>query len=373
MPQGKNAQYTVHDLLRMLQEMSKNNKFAESASEKLKRNAWNKTKEGDANVSKAPSGNWTLGKIRNVNSNRVKQWCGGNIKYIAQMAKKAGLVKPGCTIAADITNIPYHGENLRDEMRTSKPKSGTSKFCAHIVIHTVTKDYNTILDARTVSKDTKVHKPMLQMMKNLDRQGLQPGTLLVDREMYAAAVIKDLKSDHRNFLMPAVKNSRIKKAIAEVDDGKRKAASSFFITDSKTKEKISFNLLIVKKETYSDDAPIHDRYIAFATNLPIQTQTELVEILPEEYRSRWIIETGFRTAKDVMAKTCSRYLHVRLFLINFAFLLYGLWRLGQYHDLYSGNKAGGKSFTIQLFVQCLSNTAMRFLQWEKEHGNFKAN
>ena len=116
---------------------------------------------------------------------------------------------------------------------------------------------------------------------------------------------------------------------------------------------------------------MEDRYVAFATNLSIQTREELIETLPEEYRSRYIIETGFRTAKDVMPKTCSRSLHVRLFLIIFAFLLYGLWRLGQYDDLYSGNKAGGKSFTIQLFVQGLSDVTMRFLRWEKEHGNFK--
>ena len=83
--------------------------------------------------------------------------------------KKAGLVEPGCTVAADITNIPYHGENLRDKMRTSKPKDGTSKFYAHVAIHTVTEDYNTILDVKTVPKNEKMYKIVLQMLKNLDR------------------------------------------------------------------------------------------------------------------------------------------------------------------------------------------------------------
>ena len=139
---------------------------------------------------------------------------------------------------------------------------------------------------------------------------MRPGTLLVDRELYTAEAIKAIKSEHRNFLIPAVKNSRIKKAIKKVDDKTRNVASSFFITDSKTKEKVKFNLLIVKKEKYPDDAPVEDRYVAFATNLPIRTRTELAEGLPEEYRSRWIIENGFKAVKDVMAKTCSRYLHV---------------------------------------------------------------
>lgn len=372
MAQGKNTQFTDHDLLRALEEMSRNRKFAESTSERLRQDAWNKEREGYKNVQKAPTGNWILGKIRDVDPASAEQWCSDNVRHVANMAKEEGLVRRGCTVAADITNIPYYGKTLIDSMRTSKPKNGTSKFYAHVALHTVTKDYNVALDARTVPKDAKMHEIVLQMMKSLDRQGLRPGTLVVDRELYTVAAINALESDHRDYLMPAVKNSRIKRAIKEVDKGKRNTASSFSMTDSKTREEATFNLLIIKKDEHPDDALVEDRYVAFATNLPIQTQAELVEALPKEYRTRWIIETGFRTIKDVMAKTCSRYLHVRLILINLAFLLYGLWRLGQYHDLHSGNPAGGKSFTISLFVQCLSNTVMRLLRWEKEHGNFKA-
>ena len=171
------------------------------------------------------------------------------------------------------------------------------------------------------------------------------------------------------FLMPAVKNRRVKEAILEHHDGKRGAASMFHISNSDG-ERAGFNLLIVEKEKQDEDAEITDRYVAFATNMPCRTREELIETLPETYRRRWIIETGFRVIKDVLGKTCSNALHVRLFLFHFALLLYNLWLLAKHVDMRRGGYAGGEGFTIALFVQCLMSTNKKLMEWEKEHGNY---
>ena len=105
--------------------------------------------------------------------------------------------------------------------------------------------------------------------------------------------------------------------------------------------------------------------MAFATSMPCRTREELVETLPETYRRRWIIETGFRVIKNVLGKTCSNALHVRLFLFHFALLLYNLWLLAKHADMRRGGYAGGEGFTIALFVQCLMSMDKKLLEWEK--------
>ena len=117
--------------------------------------------------------------------------------------------------------------------------------------------------------------------------------------------------------------ARQKKVILEHHDGKRRAAPIFHISNSDG-ERAGFNLLIVEKGRWDKDSKITDRYVVFATNTPCRTREELVETLPETYHRRWIIETGFRVIKDALGKTCSNALHVRLFLLHFALLLYNL-------------------------------------------------
>ena len=69
--------------------------------------------------------------------------------------------------------------------------------------------------------------------------------------------------------------------------------------------------------------------------------------------------------RDVLGKTCSNALRVRLFLFHFALLLYNLWLLAKHADMRRGGYAGGEGFTIALFVQCLMSMDKKLLEWEK--------
>ena len=120
-------------------------------------------------------------------------------------------------------------------------------------------------------------------------------------------------------------------------------------------ERAGFNLLIVEKEKQDEDAEITDRYVAFATNMPCRTREELIETLPETYRRRWIVETGFRVVRDVFGKTRSNAPHVRL-------LLYNLWLLAKCVDIRRGGRAGGDGFTIALFVQCMMSMNKKLME-----------
>ena len=123
------------------------------------------------------------------------------------------------------------------------------------------------------------------MKKKIQRTGLKPSLYLVDRGFFSVACISVLQSMAMHYLMPAVKNARVKKIIEKYDKKEIDAASSFTMS-SKEFGSVSFNLLIVKKDKFKESDPVEDRYVAFATNIPCRTKEDLVKTIPETYRKR---------------------------------------------------------------------------------------
>ena len=117
--------------------------------------------------------------------------------------------------------------------------------------------------------------------------------------------------------MPRPKGNTVKEAIMQDHNGKRGSAAKVQIK-SRKRGKASFYGAIYPKKGCDKDAKIHDRYIAFATNLPRHRIHCTVKSLPEEYRDRWSIETGYRQIEQVRAKTRSRSFSLRLFLFYFS-------------------------------------------------------
>ena len=288
-----NALYDRDDLLKVLMCMSDGNRFAASATARLGLAAAGP----DADSGRVPSPSWVLKKLRDVDPAHMEKWCRDGTRRLLKAAKIKKMLRRGGMVAVDLTNIAYYGRGLKEEMVKAKPKSGTSRFLVHAVAHSVGNSYDVPLESVRVTKEDKMDTILLQILKNLGRAGARPSLLLVDRGFFSVNCINGLKHAGHKFLMPAVKNKRVKEAILEHHGGKRGAASMFHISNSDG-ERAGFNLLIVEKEKQDKDAEVTDRYVAFATNMPCRTREELIETLPETYRRRWIIETGFRVIKD---------------------------------------------------------------------------
>ena len=104
---------------------------------------------------------------------------------------------------------------------------------------------------------------------------------------------------HRvRFLMPAVKNDRVKEAIEGFHLG-RIASMTRFTMENAERHEAWFNLLMYRKEDAKAGDPVHKRYIAFATSMP--RDEAMFQQIPEEYRRRWGTESGFRVQDNVQA------------------------------------------------------------------------
>lgn len=210
---------------------------------------------------------------------------------------------------------------------------------------------------------------MVHTIKKVGRCGILPLLYLADRGFFSVACILAFQESGCDYIMPAVRNSRITELIEAYHRGEIPAAVRHTVY-SKEFGSASFNLLIVQKDGFCESDPVADQYVAFATSLPCRTKAELVETIPETYRQRWIEETAFRVINDVKGKTCSNELHVRIFLFCFALLLYCLWKCTKYADMLQGFLAGGADFTMDEFIESLGHLARDILMWEKSHGNF---
>ncbi|MFP3130472.1 MAG: hypothetical protein RXR51_02670 [Nitrososphaeria archaeon] len=126
----------------------------------------------------------------------------------------SGHAKDGMKIAIDFTEEPYYGK-LDMYVIRSKYKSGTYTFHTFATISVVGKDEKERL--------TLYSLPMLNtkedMVKKLLENSPRSSVLLMDRGFFKTEMIKLLQSMGIIFIMPAVRNERIKRMLNEFAKG----------------------------------------------------------------------------------------------------------------------------------------------------------
>ena len=105
----------------------------------------------------------------------------------------------------------------------------------------------------------------------------------------------------------------------------------------------TITLVIVPRKDAKESDPLKDRYLVFATNFSVREARTKLANIPEVYRERWGIETGYRVAKRIRPFTCSKNPSVRLVLFYFTMFLYNLWVI-------SGWNAGGTDGTNDVYM-----------------------
>ena len=89
----------------------------------------------------------------------------------------------------------------------------------------------------------------------------------MDREFYSTEIIRLVSEQRRKFLMPAVKNTGMKRAIREHHDKSRKAVSKYTLKNAAC-QSVTFTLIITPSKKIDDpDVDATERYHVFATNL----------------------------------------------------------------------------------------------------------
>lgn len=202
----------------------------------------------------------------------------------------------------------------------------TSLFYTYASLHIIE-------EGRRITLFTKPVKPLdehayivEEAVKTCLEKGVKIDTLIMDRSFYSIDVINTLNRLKIKFLMPAVKNERIKRVIEDHHNHFIPNMVGYAMRKDDGRE-ASFGLIIYRKQDAKETDPIHEQYIIFATNMTYEEASRLYAQIPEEYKKRWGIETGFRVQNNVKAKTTSTNYTIRLIYQLLSIILYNIWQL----------------------------------------------
>ena len=165
---------------------------------------------------------------------------------------------------------------------------------------------------------TGLNKDYAALMRGvlLRRQALKlrTGTIFADREFFNLAVISTCFELGVDFIMAAKIDKRINKLLKRHEEkhGREPAIFKYHFLDEQSPE---FYLVAVPNRKYDPRkraGPGNKEFLLFATSIAFDSPEKFVKRVPQSYRARWKIETGYRVKKEFKIRTCSRSYVVRV-------------------------------------------------------------
>jgi hypothetical protein len=291
-----NFKYTSNDLLDALTHVAMTQDFTTNGTKTFRL-----VKED------APSPNTVLYRVGKLEPQEVLKMFDKCFDEIYNLAKSHGAFERKVDLAIDLTDLLYYGDKNDPMVVNTMARDGASHAYRFATINIVVHGQRFTLLALPMDKfTTKVE--IVKMLIEYAKKKVHIGTVYVDRGFFSTQVISLFKRLGVKFLMPAIKNVKIKRL---VEKHVAPAVLEYRMIGS------YFKLAIVKGQD--------DKKCVFATNMDVDERN--VQELSNLYRRRWGIETSYRMKHVFRAKTTSKRYVVRLFYFSFSVCLYNLWVL----------------------------------------------
>jgi len=309
-----NSQYTSEQLNQCLTYLTVENAYAESGLQNL------------ACTQEAPSADTLLRRVKALSWKDAYSMLVETNDHVIKQLKRKGLFKKPILAAADLSDDPYYGKSS-NKVCAGKRERGTNQFYRHASLHVVEAGKRATVFTLMVTQFDDHAAVIEKLVLSARSRGIRIALLLVDRGFNGVEVVNVLKRLRQPFLMPAQKHKNVKHAIEDYDKKLTSAAFNFTIAGAEKRE-ARCRLFMLMKKGASPLEKVVDRYVAFFTNLSVERVVLAYDQLPEEYRKRWGIETGFRVQDNVQAKTTSKSFTVRVVYVMLSTFLYNVWVLG---------------------------------------------
>ena len=313
--QKSNAKYTSEDTHNFIISSCIENSYSESTEKKLKIKS---------NASSIPSGSWIRKHIARIPQEVMLLFLYDSIDQTLSHLKKMGFLCKPVTVAIDKHFIPRYDKTDDDSyLVKSKPKNGTDTFEGYSTIQCVDESCRAQIGCTPIRKGDAKVIIVRKLLDSCIRNNIKIRLVLLDREFFSTAVIHEIKQNHCTFIMPARKTPGIKKAIEQFVSGYRESISEYRIRSASGHVE-SFTLVIIPKSN-PKKSNITDQYVTFATNIPMNKIFWNISQIPEEYRKRWGIETGYACIGKFRPRTCSRNHSIRFLYFLYPLILFNAW------------------------------------------------
>jgi hypothetical protein len=289
---------------------------------------------------KAPNSDTLLLRLKQINRPKAKSiLCNLNRQVLAATKTKAAFRKK-VVVAIDLTFIPYYGKMTR-WVNGGKPKQKTSYFHVWATLRVVSPARRFTIKAVPIKRGcldaASMAKTVSELLAEAKSLNLHVELVLLDKGFCWREVIAALKASGYKFLAAAKRDKEVKKAI--LDYFKTGKGEVRHFGKGKGEERVTFNLTIhrFKKQRHKRVHNILEFYGAFATNLGFGEAMRVWERLPEYYRRRWGIETGYRVDSGFRAMTTSKNEKLRFIYYQYMVFLENVWTL---HNLGEAKRQG---------------------------------
>ena len=186
-----------------------------------------------------------------------------------------------------------------------------------------------------------------QIIKDIRGLNVNVKKLLLDRGYYSVNILKTLREMHMSYIMMIKRSKPIQKFIKDYHNGTGRQTVSYTIKSTDNTERV--RLLIVQRKDADEQKEIADKYIVLAYRGCRRRVKDIIADIPEEYRERWGIETGYRNIGFMRAKTRSMIPGARWLLFLFSAAVANFWTLANYATADTKDGIIAPTITIEFF------------------------
>jgi len=297
------AKYDTNKFLDLLTHVAMNHDFTHNGSQTFRFVMKENT----------PASNSLLYHIRKMDTNEIKISFKRAFEEIYKIAKKQNVFKKRkLDVAIDLTDQLYYGDKNDFMVCETKPQKGTShcfRFATINIVENGRRFTLLALPMHAFDEKSKILEELISYAKNK----ISIRNVYIDRGFFNVKCIMALEKQKVKWLMPAIRNTAIKKLMKTHDSPKVLE----YLMGRKNFDQVKFKLVIVNDKDNVKRV--------FATNLKVTEDN--AKILFQEYGKRWGIETSYRVKQNFKARTTSKKYVVRLFYFMYSSCLYNLWIL----------------------------------------------
>jgi hypothetical protein len=312
-----NALYGEEDLHHSLTLLSTENRYAESGMKRL---------AIEASSARVPSGSWVRDAVSRLSeedtANKSESALGSTLREL----RRFGVFNEPVVCAMDKHQIPRYDEGMEPFLVRGQQKAGTMKFETYATLQCVEEGRRAQVACAHVGILDDNADVIAGLLGQVRLHEVEVSLLLLDREFFSASCMARLEKGGQRYLMPCKLTRRTKDAIRECAQGKRRRVSRCTITSTEGREG-AYNIVILPRKGCEKEEDPLKRYVAFATNIPRRFAMWNVRRLPDDYRRRWGIETGYAGVEGFRARTTSKNHALRLLYFYYALILYNAWLL----------------------------------------------
>jgi hypothetical protein len=235
----------------------------------------------------------------------------------------------------------------------SKKERGTKLFCTYASFHIVEKGKRiTVFTLPVYQLDDHATICSEEIIKAAWIRGIKIKKLLIEGGFYSVDVMNMLERLEVEFLMPAIKNDRIKLVIVDYHNHLIPKMVKFKIRNSK-EEEASFGLMIYKnKKDAKETDPIPHQYIVFATNMKYSEARKLYRKGSfGVQRSAGESRLAFAFSRLSRVMTTSQNYTIRIIYEMLSVIIYNLWQLAK-HPSCSRIDSETESSSYQIDTSC---------------------